>query len=65
MLCSNIVTFNTDYISYAYIPAGSDLLNIAENQLSLQLVQQTELAGKDLDLIAGLVYVGERSGEFG
>jgi iron complex outermembrane receptor protein len=55
----------TDYISYNFVPAGSDLLNIAENQLSLQLVQQTQLAGKDLDLIAGLVYVGERSGEFG
>lgn len=55
----------TDAISYNFIPAGSDLLNIAENQLSLQMVQQTELAGRELDLIAGLVYVGERSGEFG
>ncbi|WP_289028231.1 TonB-dependent siderophore receptor [uncultured Paraglaciecola sp.] len=55
----------TDAISYNFIPAGSDLLNIAENQLSLQLVQQTQLAERDLDLIAGLVYVGERSGEFG
>jgi iron complex outermembrane receptor protein len=55
----------TDAISYNFIPAGSDLLNIAENQLSLQIVQQTQLAGRDLDLIAGLVYVGERSGEFG
>ena len=33
--------------------------------MSLQIVQQTQLAGRDLDLIAGLVYVGERSGEFG
>ncbi|WP_133471681.1 TonB-dependent siderophore receptor [Paraglaciecola marina] len=55
----------TDAISYNFIPAGSDLLNIAENQLSLQLVQQTQLAERDLDLIAGLVYVGERIGEFG
>jgi iron complex outermembrane receptor protein len=55
----------TDAISFNFIPAGSDLLNIAENQLSLQIVQQTELAGKELDLVAGLVYVGERSGEFG
>ena len=55
----------TDFISYNFIPAGSDLLNIAENQLSLQIVQQAEFAGRALDLIAGLVYVGERSGEFG
>lgn len=55
----------TDFISYNFIPAGSDLLNIAENQLSLQIVQQAEFAGRELDLIAGLVYVGERSGEFG
>jgi iron complex outermembrane receptor protein len=55
----------TDFISFNSIPAGSDLLNIAENQLSLQIVQQAELAGRELDLIAGLVYVGERSGEFG
>ncbi|MCF2947550.1 TonB-dependent siderophore receptor [Paraglaciecola aquimarina] len=55
----------TDFISYNFVPAGSSLLNIADNQLSLQLVQQTQLADKALDLIAGLVYVGERSGEFG
>jgi iron complex outermembrane receptor protein len=55
----------TDAISYNFIPADSDLLNIAENQLSLQIVQQTQFAGRELDLIAGLVYVGERSGEFG
>ena len=55
----------TDAISYEFIPAGSDLLNIAENQLSLQIVQQALLAGRELDLIAGLVYVGERSGAFG
>jgi iron complex outermembrane receptor protein len=55
----------TDFISFNFIPAGSDLLNIAENQLTLQLVQQTQLADKELELIARLVYVGERSGEFG
>jgi len=55
----------TDFISFGFVPAGSDLLNIAENQLSLQIVQQTQLAGKELDLIASLVYVSERSGEFG
>lgn len=55
----------TDAISYNIIPAGSDMLNIAENQLSLQLTQQTQLAGKKLDLIGGLIYVDDRSGEFG
>lgn len=46
------------------VPAGSDLLNIPENQLSLQLVQQTFLAGKELSLIGGLIYVDERNGYF-
>eukprot|EP00903_Cladosiphon_okamuranus_P004434 g4432.t1 len=55
----------TDFISYNFIPAGSDLLNVAENQLSLQLVQQLQLAGRDFDFIGGLTYVGDRSGEFG
>ena len=55
----------TDYISYNFIPAGSRLLNVAENQLSLQLDQQTQLAGKPLTLIGGLIHVDDRSGEFG
>ncbi|MDJ0918457.1 MAG: TonB-dependent siderophore receptor [Woeseiaceae bacterium] len=55
----------TDFISFAFIPAGSDLLNVPENQLSLQLAQQTQLAGKELTLIGGLIYVDDRSGEFG
>ncbi|MDJ0655380.1 MAG: TonB-dependent siderophore receptor [Xanthomonadales bacterium] len=55
----------TDFISFGFIPAGSDLLNVAENQFSLQLAQQTELAGRDLTLIGGLTYVDDRSGEFG
>ena len=46
------------------VPAGSDLLNIPEQQLSLQLVQQTQLAGKDLSLIGGLIYVDDRNGFF-
>ena len=46
------------------IPAGSDLLNIPEQQLSLQLVKQTLMAGKPLDLIGGLIHVGERNGFF-
>jgi iron complex outermembrane receptor protein len=47
------------------VPAGSNLLNIPEQQLSLQLVKQTQLAGRGIDLIGGLVYVGERNGAFG
>lgn len=46
------------------VPAGSDLLNIPENQLSLRVVQRTQLAGKSLDLIGGLTYVDERNGFF-
>lgn len=46
------------------VPACSDLLNIPEQQLALQLVQQTQLAGKDLSVTGGLVYVGERNGFF-
>ena len=55
----------TDFISFGFIPAGSDLLNVAEHQFSLQLAQRTQLAGNDLTLIGGLTYVGDRSGEFG
>ncbi|CAA6813554.1 MAG: Ferrichrome-iron receptor [uncultured Sulfurovum sp.] len=54
-----------DAVSYADIPAGSDMLNVADHQLSLQLTKETKLAGKNLDLTTGLLYVGERSGEFG
>lgn len=46
------------------IPAGADLLNIPENQFSMQLVQSTQLAGKELDLIGGFVYVDGRNGFF-
>lgn len=46
------------------VPAGSDLLNIPENQLSFQLVQQFQLAGRELNLIGGLLYVGDRNGFF-
>lgn len=55
----------TDFISFAFIPAGSDLLNIADHQLSLQLAQDTQLAGRALTLIGGVTYVDDRSGEFG
>ena len=46
------------------IPAGADLLNIPEKQFSMQLAQETRLAGKSLTLIGGLVYVDERNGFF-
>lgn len=46
------------------VPAGSNLLNIPEHQFSLQLIQKTQLGGRELDLIGGLIYVGERNGFF-
>ena len=46
------------------VPAGSDLLNIPEHQLSLQLVKETRLLGRNLDLIGGLLYVDDRNGFF-
>lgn len=55
----------TDFISFGFIPAGSPLLNVPENQLTLQFAKQTQLAGNELNLVAGLNYVDERSGEFG
>ena len=54
-----------DFISFNFIPAGSRLLNVAENQLSLQFVQRAQFAGRGATLIGGLTYVGDRSGEFG
>ncbi|GAB1255947.1 TonB-dependent siderophore receptor [Aurantivibrio plasticivorans] len=54
-----------DAISYRDIPAGSDLLNIPEHQASLQLTQRVELAGNPLTFIGGVLYVDDRSGEFG
>lgn len=55
----------TSAVTFTFIPAGSQLLNVPENQLSAQLVKQTQLAGKNLELIGGLLYVDDRSGEFG
>ncbi|MEM7431028.1 MAG: TonB-dependent siderophore receptor [Pseudomonadota bacterium] len=55
----------TDFISFAFIPSGSDLLNVPQNQFSLQLSKETEVNGNPLTLIGGLTYVDERSGEFG
>ncbi len=55
----------TDFISFNFIPAGSNLLNVAENQFSLQLAEEMQLAGNPLTLIGTLIYVDDRSGEFG
>ena len=46
------------------VPAGSRLLNIPEHQVSLQLVQEVEVAGRELDLIGGLLFVDDRNGFF-
>ncbi|WP_158768606.1 TonB-dependent siderophore receptor [Paraglaciecola sp. L1A13] len=47
------------------IEAGTDLLNVPEQQLSLQLVQLLELDGKEFEVGGGLVYVDKRNGYFG
>ena len=46
------------------VPAGADLINIPENQLSLQVMKEMEFAGKELNLIGGLLYVDDRNGFF-
>ncbi len=51
-----------DVDGFGNIPAGSRLLNIPEHQLSLQLVKQAKLAERDLKLMGGVMYVGERNG---
>lgn len=47
------------------IPSGSRLLNVPEHTLSLQLAQRLQLAGRNLQVGGGLLYVGERLGYFG
>ncbi len=47
------------------VEAGSPLLNIPEQQLSLQLVKQTAVSGRPLEYGGGLLYVDERNGFFG
>ncbi len=46
------------------VPAGADLINVPQSQMSVQLVKQTQLAGKELSLIGGLIYVHDRNGFF-
>lgn len=53
-----------DAIAYGDIPAGSDLLNIPKNQLSLQLTHTSILAGRKLALTGGALYVDDRNGDF-
>lgn len=45
------------------VPAGTRLLNVPRHSLSLQLVQATTLAGRELKVGGGVVHVGRRSGE--
>jgi iron complex outermembrane receptor protein len=47
------------------VPAGSPLLNIPEQQLTLMLVNDLTAFGKPLALGGGLLHVGERNGYFG
>jgi iron complex outermembrane recepter protein len=56
-------TFN-DANFGAPVPAGTRLLNVPRHSLSLQLVQATSLAGRELRFGGGVVHVGTRSGEF-
>jgi iron complex outermembrane receptor protein len=56
-------TFNDPNFGVA-VPAGSPLLNVPRQTLSLQLVKSMALAGRGLQLGGGLLHVGERSGEF-
>ncbi len=46
------------------VPAGTQLLNVPKHSLSLQLVKSMAIAGCGLQFGGGLVYVGQRSGEF-
>lgn len=47
------------------VEAGSSLLNIPKQQLSLQLVKSTQLTGKPFQYGGGLLYVDKRNGFFG
>ncbi len=54
----------TDGIAFGSAPAGSDLINIPENQLSLQLTHSSIVAGRKLLLTGGALYVDDRNGQF-
>jgi iron complex outermembrane receptor protein len=44
------------------VPAGTQLLNVPRQSLSLQLVKSMSLAGRGLQLGGGVVHVGQRPG---
>jgi iron complex outermembrane receptor protein len=46
------------------VPAGTQLLNVPKQSLSLQLVKTASLAGRHLELGCGLVHASRRAGEF-
>lgn len=45
------------------VPAGTRLLNVPQQSLSVQLVHSRAVAGRGLQVGAGLLHVGERLGE--
>jgi iron complex outermembrane receptor protein len=47
------------------VPSGTDLVNVPEHQLSLQLAYDLAERGWPLTVGGGLLYVDERSGQFG
>ncbi|MBQ4800465.1 TonB-dependent siderophore receptor [Pseudoalteromonas sp. MMG006] len=47
------------------VEAGASLLNVPEQQLSLQLVKSADFYGKAIKLGGGLIHVGKRNGFFG
>jgi iron complex outermembrane receptor protein len=48
----------------AALPAGSALLNVPDQTLSLQLVKDMQVEEKELVLGGGLLYVSDRNGQF-
>jgi len=49
----------------ATIPAGTRLINVPKHQLNVQLAKDFDEAGLPLRVGGGLLYVGERLGQFG
>lgn len=55
----------TDTSTFTSFEPGTPLVNSPENQLSVQLSKDLEVANKRARIGGGLLYVGERSGELG
>ncbi|MGB6231272.1 MAG: TonB-dependent siderophore receptor [Litorimonas sp.] len=55
----------TDTSTFTSFEPGTPLVNSPDHQLSLQASKGLELGAMPVDLGAGLLYVGERSGELG